>query len=53
LVMPVMLPRTGPPNKPFDLTALLSRPWQQGSSRIGTRGQSHGRASVCSSTPIR
>ena len=41
------------PNKAFELTSLLSRPWHQGSGTIGSRAQSHGRASVCSSTPIR
>jgi hypothetical protein len=37
---------------PFEQAALLSRPRHQGSSTTGNRGQSHGRAGVCSSTPF-
>ena len=40
------------PNKPFEQTALLSRPRQQVFSTIGTRGQSRRRASDCKPSRI-
>jgi len=44
---------TGASDMPFELSALLSSPWQVGTSTIGTRGQGLGCAGVCRTTPIR
>ena len=52
-MMPTELMKSEESIPSFELAALLSRPWHQSSGTLGTRGQSQGRASVCSSTPIR